>query len=361
MCDATATVGCVLARNRPLKSMMNENSLWNLDNVSVQARSHFRLRNLSLTIPSGRTAIIGNSGAGKTSLLNLLAKFEQPTSGTLQHIVDIARTSFSLPMAWVPQDHGLWPHLTALQHLEAMEETAARSQSQRRNASDWLRMFELHHRKDERPARLSQGERARLSVARCLAANASVLLMDEPLAHVDSARVMRFWEIVLQHCANSGCSLVFTSHRSETVLASAQTAICLDDGQAVWQGAVSDLYFRPESESLANFLGESNWFDAGEVGNWLEIDGQSADNQQSVTYVQNGRCCLRPEQLRMVANELGELSIVEMRFLGSVTETMVSHPSGEQRRIFHRAASEFSVGDRVSLKVVPNIAKWQDE
>ena len=340
---------------------MNEHNLWHLGDVSVRAHGHLRLQNLSLKIPTGRTAIIGNSGAGKTSLLNLLARFEQPTSGSLQHHVDIAETSFHLPMAWVPQDHGLWPHLTAQQHLEAMEETAIRSQGHLTNSSDWLDVFDLSHRANERPARLSQGERARLSVARCLAANAAVLLMDEPLAHVDSARVMRFWEVILQHCERTGCSLVFTSHRSETVLASAETAICLDAGEVVWQGAVSDLYFQPETESLANFLGESNWFDENEVGNWLEIGDQSTDNSQSAMVVRNGRFCLRPEQLRMVVNASGALSIVEMRFLGSVTETVLSHPSGKQRRIFHRAAQEFSVGDRVSLKVVPNIAKQQDE
>src|SRR5438309_1344936 len=85
---------------------MAADSLWQLDAVSLDPA---RLREVTTTIPAGVTAVVGWSGAGKTSLLNLLVGFEQADHGVIRG---------SPQVAWVPQNGGLWPHCTALEHLE---------------------------------------------------------------------------------------------------------------------------------------------------------------------------------------------------------------------------------------------------
>ena len=124
-------------------------------------RQSARLSGVSLSLSTGVTGIMGASGAGKTSLLNLLAGYEQPDSGKVLH---------DLSVAWVPSGFGLWPGCRVHEHVadEGLIETLG-----------------LGRFRDAFPHTLSLGQQARLSVARALASSAQLLIMDEPLAHVD--------------------------------------------------------------------------------------------------------------------------------------------------------------------------------
>ncbi|HEX9047799.1 MAG TPA: ATP-binding cassette domain-containing protein, partial [Verrucomicrobiae bacterium] len=101
------------------------NSLWQLENVGLAQR----LQSVTLRIEPGVTAVLGHSGAGKTSLLNLLVGFENSTAGKLQ--ADLPRGSHRIPLFWVPADGGLWPHLTVAEHIAAVTDGAPISSSAR--------------------------------------------------------------------------------------------------------------------------------------------------------------------------------------------------------------------------------------
>ena len=90
------------------------NPLWQLEGVGLGQR----LCDLTLRIEPGVTAVLGHSGAGKTSLLNLLVGFEKPDAGKLT--AEFNRSSHRIPLFWVPADGGLWPHLTVLEHVAAV-------------------------------------------------------------------------------------------------------------------------------------------------------------------------------------------------------------------------------------------------
>src|SRR5512142_2008575 len=92
--------------------------LWSLSYVSLGRGDGARLKSLTLDIHPGVTAVMGASGSGKTSLLNLLMGFERPTRGTITNT--ISSLGRALPLYWVPQEGGLWPHLTAAQHLRVV-------------------------------------------------------------------------------------------------------------------------------------------------------------------------------------------------------------------------------------------------
>src|SRR5262245_25110102 len=135
-----------------------------LDGVTLGSNARRpRLRTDVLTVPAGTTAVLGWSGAGKTSLLNLLAGFEQPDRGSVRGPDS---------MAWVPQNDGLWPHCTAREHL--LECGATREEADR-----WLAAFELGALAEVRPPTLSRGEQSRLAIARALAMKARAFVMDE--------------------------------------------------------------------------------------------------------------------------------------------------------------------------------------
>ena len=124
---------------------------WQLEDVQIrQGRRLWPAEPLTLDIPAGRVAVLGLSGAGKTSLLNALAGFTQPERGSIRGPSVIA---------WVPQDHGLWLAHSAIEHLVLAGATSA-------VARQLLAGFDLAHRESARADALSIGEGARLAVAR---------------------------------------------------------------------------------------------------------------------------------------------------------------------------------------------------
>lgn len=303
---------------------MND-TLWTL----TQASLGHRLRDVSLSIGPGVTAVLGQSGAGKTSLLNLLVAFERPDAGAVA--ATLASGSHRRPLFWVPQGDGLWPHLTVRQHLTDTGCT---------EADTLLAEFGLTERAAALPETLSQGERARLAVARALAADAAVLVMDEPLAHVAPARAGDYWAVMRRRMMAASVSFVFATHAPGTVLAEAERVICLDDGRVVYAGSVEDLYWRPPTAELAACLGEANWFEPPAATLWLQLDEPSAR-------------CLRPEQLAVVVAADGRLLVEDSRFHGAVAEVRLRDPgTGTQRRFWHRPAGNHLVpGTRVNLEV----------
>lgn len=293
--------------------------LWQLDAVSLDPA---RLREVSATIAAGVTAVIGWSGAGKTSLLNLLVGFEQPDRGVIHGTPRVA---------WVPQNGGLWPHCTALEHLEI-------ARGSREGIETLLAAFDLAEKRDARPPKLSQGEQSRLAVARALATKAEVLVMDEPLAHVDPARVGNYWRAIRQHLSRSGTSLVFSSHTPENAVGEAEYTLCLRAGRVLHAGAVATLYAEPPDEELMGYLGAGNWLTPTEARRWLRLQLPAPR-------------CLRPEQLDVSLVDGGALRIEASRFRGSCAETELRHvPSNATRTFYHRPSrDEFRPGKFVQL------------
>ncbi len=312
-------------------------ALWQLRDVRVAGEPHVRLA-ADGPIPPGRTAVIGFSGAGKTTLLNLLVGFERPDRGTADGpFVSADR----LPMYWVPQQHGLWPHLTVRDHLRTVAETPPRGDNPDGCASLVDRLLtdlDLEGRADARPAGLSVGERARVSVARALAARPAVVVMDEPLAHVDPARAGRYWSAIRGELEAAGSSLVFATHAPETVLAEAENVVCLRDGEVVFTGAVADAYWNPPTPAVAACLGRTNWLEPAEARIW--VDGEPSTP------------CCRPEQLEVSPAADGPLLVRSTRHGGAVGESVLEHGATGRRRVFtHRPARTLAAGQRVTLRL----------
>ena len=308
-------------------------SLWTLRNVRLGGRGASRLDDVSVCLRPGVTAVLGASGAGKTSLLNLLVEFERPDSGSVtRHAVTDGR----LPVYWVPQDGGLWPHLTVREHLRAVATAAPEEE-----LTALLDVLAVGATADSRPDALSMGERARVAVARALAARPAVLVMDEPLAHVDRARTDGYWAVIRSHVAASGASLIFATHSPETVLAEAERVICLHDGRLVYDGEVERLYRDPADREQAECLGPTNWLPGAEAAAWI---GGTA----------NGRACYRPADVEAVREPDGPLEVQSYRFRGALAESEVLHRrSGRRRRLLHLSSRPaLRPGERIRLRAL---------
>jgi ABC-type multidrug transport system ATPase subunit/DNA-binding beta-propeller fold protein YncE len=359
-------------------------TLWQLQGVSLGADWSRRLREVSVDISTGVTALLGASGAGKTSLLNVLVGFERPTSGTVCGPLGLVPEKTPsgderLPLFWVPPDFGLWPHLNVRDHvttvmprrraLPAGDVTGASAIPQV-GPEQVLGMFHLAAAADGPVQRLSQGEQSRLAVARALASEARVLVMDEPLVHVDPVHLPDFWERIREWCTDRGMSLVFSTHDPEIAVREAERVICLERGTVVYGGTVESLYHDPPTARLARYLGPANWFEPEERPLWLPCEATA-----------RGRC-VRPERLEVLRTDDGPLVVRDSRPGGPVTFTEVERltltdaqaeegvlsraerpnddsgnaadiaMTGGRRRLVHRTGpSPLPVGGRVALRV----------
>lgn len=317
------------------------NLLWKLNEVSLSGRHSPRLKGVSVEIPSGVTAVLGSSGAGKTSLLNLLVQFERPATGQVDCHVQAAEGR--LKYFWSPPTYGLWPHLTVRDHLSTVRLNPDHDPGM---VGRLLAALELDHVSDARPGSLSLGERSRLSVARGLACDAQVLVLDEPLAHVDSSRVGEYWSVIREHCAHRNISLVLATHSPEVVLREAAHVICLTGGSVIYSGGTGQLYEQPQSAEQAAMLGPCNWFARDEATLWL------SDSKAGLP--QSAEFCVRPERLSIHANPEGPAKVEACRFAGSIAEVDLQDTRQGARRTFvHRPAGPLlRPGDRVLMKVL---------
>ena len=336
---------CVLPESTSLCSLPElsafyDSVMFQLSNIVMRGHSRPRLDQVTLTIFSGRTAVVGYSGAGKTSLLNLLMGFEHPDSGSIRHESAPESAAGSadrgsdlrLPLFWVPQSGGLWPHLTVDQHLTCLGTPES--------SDKLLRGLDLEHRRTALPAELSLGERSRLALARALVANAEVLVLDEPLSHVDPVRKPAYWSLVREILQEDNVSMVFTSHDPEIVLRHSDRVICLDEGRVVFAGTTSTLYESPPTRETGEFLGPLNWFAPEETS--LFLSGRTTPV---------GSLAIRPEHLILRADEASPVELISTPFQSGYAESLVKHvASGRTRTVLHQVPNDAPrSGQRVRL------------
>lgn len=296
--------------------------LWQLRDVSKVGYRNKRLDNINYSFETGVTAIIGESGAGKSTLLNILSRMEVEDSGS----VDCQIEDSPCPYYIVPQDFGLWPHMTALKHIEQVIPKGSDIKPE-----SLLSSFDLGHKAHEYPEFLSQGECSRLSIARAVATGAKVLIMDEPLVNVDRGRKDRFWNFVLEHLNKIDGSLIFSTHESSEVLAYSENVICMHEGKILAEGLKDEVYLNPDSKSVSKLLGPGNWFNDENI---FKIDASF----------------VRPESLNLTEGDSNH-EVLATRFFGSHNQTTIV-TEGVESCLFHSTSDKVKVGMKVILSLL---------
>ena len=212
-----------------------------------------------------------------------------------------------------------------------------------KKTDEFLESFDLQHRRHALPAELSQGERSRLGMALALVTRAAVLLLDEPLSHVDPVRKPTYWNIVRRIVAAENLSMIFTSHEPEAVLRHAEHVICLHDGSVVFEGPVRTLYDHPPEACLGAFLGPLNWFHAEEAS--VLLAGHAVGANVSV----------RPERLEIQYAAASGIELISTPFSGVYSESIVRHiASGITKSVLHRVPEiMIPLGQHVAFRESP--------
>jgi putative spermidine/putrescine transport system ATP-binding protein len=218
-----------------------------------------------MTIVEGEFfAMLGPSGSGKTTCLRLIAGFDQPTGG---HIEIFGETAEGVPpyrrnVNTVFQDYALFPHLKVLDNVAyGLMIKGVGRQERHRQAREALALVKLGGMESRWPAELSGGQRQRAALARALVNRPKVLLLDEPLGALD-LKLREQMQVELKALQQQlGITFIFVTHDQGEALSMADRIAIFDQGHLVQLGSPREVYERPQTRFVADFVGSSNVLD----------------------------------------------------------------------------------------------------
>ncbi len=329
-----------------------------LDQVQKRYRHHLAVDSLSLEVKQGQVvALLGPSGCGKTTTLRLIAGLERPDAGRIV----LAGRPVAGPGTWVPpevrhvglvfQDYALFPHLTVHENVAFGLQGAASDATGRVTAL--LDLVGLHGLGRRFPHELSGGQQQRVALARALAPRPAVVLLDEPFSNLDAAlrRAMRAEVRAILRAAQA--TAVFVTHDQEEALSLADQVAVMQAGRLAQFGPPHEIYLRPASRAVAEFIGEVNF-----------LPGEGRDKQVHcalgtllLSTPARGRVdvAIRPEQIAAVPDPNGNALIETITFYGhdQLTRVVIEQPDGATLRLDLRSFPRLDLqpGVRLALTV----------
>jgi ABC-type Fe3+/spermidine/putrescine transport system ATPase subunit len=240
---------------------MSPETVLDLRRVSKDFATQRAVADVSLAIPRGAFfSLLGPSGCGKTTILRMIAGFETPTSGEvwlnggrIDHLPPYQRN-----VNTVFQSYALFPHLTVQGNIEfGLRHKKGTDDINR--VRDVLQQVRLEAKASRRPSELSGGERQRVALARAIVLQPDVLLLDEPLSALDPQLRKQVRSELKDLQRRVGITFLFVTHDQEEALSMSDQIAVMNAGSLEQVGTPRELYTRPRTRFVADFLGAMNW------------------------------------------------------------------------------------------------------
>ncbi|WP_225821910.1 ABC transporter ATP-binding protein [Streptomyces naphthomycinicus] len=314
------------------------------------------LDGLDLTVRPGEfLALLGPSGCGKTTALRMLAGFEHPDSGAVlvdgEDVTHVPAHRRDAGMVF--QSYSLFPHLSAVDNVAfGLRMRGVRTAERRSRAAGLLELVGLGDKGERFPHQLSGGQQQRIALARALALRPRVLLLDEPLSALDAKVRLSLREEIRRLQQELGITTLFVTHDQEEALSVADRVAVMRAGRLEQCAEPAELYGRPATAFVAEFVGTMSRIPAELRDGTAEVLGQRlpADGEVSEGAVD---VLVRPEAVRVHADEHGTARVVATAFLGAVVRVTVRLADGTEAKAdlpAHEAAG-LGAGAAVSVSL----------
>lgn len=233
-----------------------------LKGIAKQYGSTYALRDIDLTVQQGEfLTLLGPTGCGKSTLLRVIAGFVTPSAGEVRigGQVMTAIAPNRRPVGLLFQSYALFPHMTVEQNVSfGLRMQGFRKEAIAKKVDEMLPLVGIEALRKRYPSQLSGGQQQRTALARTLAIEPQVLLLDEPLAALDRKLKLEMQSELKQLVTRLGITTICVSHDQDEALTMSDRVAVLNDGRIEQVGPPLELYDRPQSGFTAGFLGRSN-------------------------------------------------------------------------------------------------------
>jgi ABC-type Fe3+/spermidine/putrescine transport system ATPase subunit len=298
---------------------LEKKSLLKITNVSKNFGDTVAVKNINYEIFSGDfVAILGPSGCGKTTLLKMIGGFIEPSSGSIEiENLDITKMGpEKRPTNMVFQGYGLFPHMTVKQNIAyGLKIQKINKNEINEITNEIINLVKLSDLANRNTEKLSGGQQQRVALARALIMRPKVLLLDEPLAALD-LKLRHAMQDELRRIHNQiGGTFVFVTHDQSEALSLADRIAVMNEGEIIQEGDGEEIYLKPKSFFVSNFIGETNTLPRSFVESTIDED--------------NSKIIVRPEAIKISKDSINtdivfEGVINEIYFLGSNIKYEVS-------------------------------------
>jgi ABC-type Fe3+/spermidine/putrescine transport system ATPase subunit len=341
-----------------------------LDSISKSFGGNTVVKNISLEIAAGeRFTLLGQSGCGKTTLLRMIAGFETPDSGTIAiEGQDVGSLPIEKrPVGLIFQNYALFPHMSVYDNIAVGPRIRKHSESDiAKRVDELLEITHLKALRDVHPGQISGGEAQRVALARAVINRPKILLLDEPLSALDLSLRQHLREELVEMQRALNITFLFVTHDQEEAMGLATRMGIMDEGRLQQVGTPAELYERPETDFVAEFLGDVNRL-TGKVeqrtGNTVTLSLGPTGNIQCISEsseLENQTCYVRPEKLffdtgRPQTQPVNILqgTLRSIQFFGSHSRYQLELAGGQMLTLSpqHRKSGcpQYSIGDSVRV------------
>ena len=342
-----------------------------LENVTKIYGRIIAVDNVSLKVDHGEfTTLLGPSGCGKTTTLRIIAGFEFPDKGRIYF--DDMEVTFTKPYhrntAMVFQNYALWPHMTVYDNiayglrLKKMPEDTIKEK-----IKGVLELLKLEGLEDRYPLQLSGGQQQRVALARALVVEPRIRLLDEPRSNLDAKLRVEMRGELKKIQKKLKITTIYVTHDQIEALSMSDKIGIMNKGKLIQYGTPKELYFRPNSPFVADFLGRSNLLKAkiiNRINNYVEVEIPdlnttllavlSRDDLSNEVYV-----AIKPEALKPVKPHESKTNVIEgvvdvFMFLGDKVELRVKSGDTVINAYLDNTVT-YNPGDKVNLYAPPDL------
>lgn len=329
-------------------------------NVTKRFGTVVALKPLSLDIAPGTlVTLLGPSGCGKTTTLRLIAGLESATEGKIliggQDVTHLTATYRRVSMVF--QSYALFPHMTVLENVGyGLTVKGTPKAEVRDRAEAGLEQVGLKGFGARLPSELSGGQQQRVAVARAIVLEPEVLLLDEPLSNLDAKLRRHVREEIRQIQQRLGLTAVYVTHDQEEAMAVSDRIIVMKNAEIAQEGAPCDLYDRPASAFIADFIGDANLLPvevtrAGETTDLRLLD-RTLTLPLAWPAPGPAQLVLRPHQLRLTRDPGPRTLPAEVSYaawLGNSVQYTLTTPAGPLFAITPPDGTPFAKGDSLHV------------
>lgn len=312
---------------------MRENVKLEIRDMTTLYKNGDGVRNINLSVNVGElVTLLGPSGCGKTTILRTVGGFIQCNSGEIlidgrdiTHVPPEKR-----PTAMVFQSYNLWPHMTVMENMAfGLKLRKVPKDERRRRVMEMLELVKMAGMENKYPGQMSGGQQQRIAIGRSLLLKPDVLLLDEPFSALDAKIRSQMREELRKIQTDLNITVVFVTHDQEEAMALSDRIVVMNKGSFEQMGTPREIYNRPVSRYVADFIGEMNFIARGD----------------EITAV-------RPENIAVAAGPGGNLTgtVRTIMMLGHYIEITVDTEYGIVKSfVSAEQAQQFKSGDTVAL------------